>query len=241
EFELQGSFLFRYRGVLPLVILALTIFAYVLHIIQSPPEETNAIDGFYGYICLFITFIGFGIRIYTVGNSPENTSGRNTKSQIADQLSTKGIYSIVRHPLYVGNFLMWFGIALLTQNIWFILAFIFMYWVYYERIMFAEEQYLRKKFGDTYLHWAAGTPAFIPNFKHYQSAGSRFKIKKVLKQEKTGLLLVFLMYFLFDEIGFDIINRQIKIRFDFWFYGMIIAIMAYAIIKILQGKTTIIN
>ena len=34
----------------------------------------------------------------------KNTSGRNTHDQVADSLNTSGIYSIVRHPLYVGNF-----------------------------------------------------------------------------------------------------------------------------------------
>ena len=222
-----------------MAILILTIFAYVLHLQHSPVTRINAEDEYYGYICLSITLTGFGIRIYTVGYSPENTSGRNTKSQIADELNTKGIYSVVRHPLYVGNFLMWFGVALLTQNTWFILAFIFMYWVYYERIMFAEEQFLRKKFGKYYLQWAGITPAFIPNFKRYQRSGSRFQIKKVLKQEKTGFFLIFLMYFLFDEIGADIIHNRITITLDFWFYSMAIAVLGYTIIKLLQKNGTI--
>jgi hypothetical protein len=91
------------------------------------------------------------------------------------------------------------------------------------------------------LQWAEITPAFIPSFKRYQPSGSRFRIKKVLKQEKTGFLLIFLMYFLFDEIGADIIRNKITIIFDFWFYAMIAAMIVYAIIKLLQKKTSIIN
>jgi protein-S-isoprenylcysteine O-methyltransferase Ste14 len=241
EFELQGNFLFRYRGVLPILILFLTIFAYVLHILYLPVNQLNVLDGFYSYMCLLITFVGFGIRIYTVGHSPKNTSGRNTTSQIADELNTKGIYSVVRHPLYVGNFFMWFGIAMLTLNPWFMLAFIFIYWVYYERIMFAEEQFLRKKFGDNYLQWAASTPAFIPDFKNYQPSASKFQIKKVLIQEKTGFLLIFLMYFLFDQIGTAIVRNKIAIIFDFWFYAMIAGIIGYLTIKLTQKKTTVIK
>ena len=241
EFKIQGNFLFRYRGVLPIAILMLTIFTYIINIIQSPPTVVLAIDKFYGYLCLLITLIGFAIRIYTVGYSQENTSGRNTKSQIADWLNTKGIYSLVRHPLYVGNFFMWLGIALLTQNPWFILAFIFMYWVYYERIMFAEEQFLREKFGDYYMQWADNTPAFIPSFKNYKPARSKFKIKKVLKQEKTGLMLIFLMFFLFDNIGSCISNNKLTIEINFWFYMMILSVVAYLIVKLLQKTTTLFN
>src|SRR5258706_3448136 len=236
EFELQGNFLFRYRGVLPIAILALAILAYILHITALPVNRINANNTFYTYSCLLITFLGFVIRIYTVGYSPENTSGRNTKSQIADELNTTGVYSIVRHPLYVENFFMWSVIALLTQNLWFILAFIFIYWVYYERIMFAEEQFLRKKFGNKYLEWAKQTPAFIPKFKQYKEPVRKFNTRKVLTQEKTGLLLIFLVYFLFNAIGYDIIQQKISIRFDFWFYTMMVAVIGYITIKFLQKK-----
>ncbi|MEP6597206.1 MAG: hypothetical protein ABJA71_14735, partial [Ginsengibacter sp.] len=126
-------------------------------------------------------------------------------------------------------------------NLWFVLAFIFIYWVYYERIMFAEEQFLRKKFGAKYLKWAEQTPAFIPRFKQYKPSPRKFNIRKVLKQEKTGFLLIFLMYFLFDVIGSDIMLSKISMRTDFWFYAMLFAIIAYVTIKLLQTKTTVVN
>ncbi len=241
ELELQGSFLFRYRGVLPIAILALAIVAYALHVLSLPVKTISSINETYSYLCLLITFFGFALRIYTVGYSHENTSGRNTKSQIADEVNTVGIYSVVRHPLYVGNFFMWLGIALLTQNMWFVFAFIFIYWVYYERIMFAEEQFLRKKFGDNYLNWASQTPAFLPNLRLYKPSDRKFNFKKVLRQEKTGLLLIFLMYFLFNQIGAAIILGKVSIALDFWGYSAASALLLYICIKFLQKKTTLIN
>ncbi|MBW6498500.1 MAG: DUF1295 domain-containing protein [Bacteroidales bacterium] len=65
-------------------------------------------------ICLFFCLLGFGIRIYIVGHTPKNTSGRNTSGQLADELNTTGVYSVVRHPLYLGNFFMWLGMAVIT-------------------------------------------------------------------------------------------------------------------------------
>ncbi len=241
EFELQGNFLFRHRGVLPLVILLSGIAAYIFHVTDIPQNEKNAMDGFYHYFCLLITLLGFGVRIYTVGYTLEKTSGRNTKEQIADELNITGIYSIVRHPLYVGNFFMWSGIALLSQNTWFILAFIFMYWVYYERIMFAEEQFLRKKFGIYYLDWAQQTPAFIPQLTKFKKPITKFKIMKVIKQEKTGLLLTFLLYFLFYEIGLCITMNKLSINFNFWFYAMVFSLFSYVLIKLIEknAKTKI--
>lgn len=241
ELELQGNFLFRYRGVLPIAILVLAILAYVLNAFELTSKKINSINEDYSYFCLLITFLGFAIRIYTVGYSPQNTSGRNTKSQIADEINTTGIYSVVRHPLYVGNFFMWLGIGLLTQNPWFVFAFIFVYWIYYERIMFAEEQFLRKKFNTSYLTWAERTPAFLPMFKLYKPSIQKFNFRKVLRQEKTGFLLIFLMYFLFNEIGYSIIFNKISINADFWLYALLTALLTYIIIKFLQKKTSWMN
>lgn len=115
-------------------------------------------------------------------------------------LNTAGIYSTVRHPLYLGNFLMWLGIALLTCSVGFIAAFVFAYWIYYERIMYAEEQFLRRKFGNTYLRWAERTPAFIPSLKQFKPNGLPFSWKKVIKKEKNGVFALFLLFSLFDFI-----------------------------------------
>ncbi|GAI74444.1 unnamed protein product [marine sediment metagenome] len=39
---------------------------------------------------------------------------------------------------------------------------------YYERIIFAEEEFLRKTFGDSYLKWAEQTPTFLPKCKNWK-------------------------------------------------------------------------
>ncbi|MCK7542256.1 MAG: isoprenylcysteine carboxylmethyltransferase family protein [Marinilabiliales bacterium] len=87
--------------------------------------------------------------------------------QLADELNTTGIYSVVRHPLYVGNFLMWLGPVLFLRSVWCIIIFVLAFWIYYERIIFAEEQYLRRKFGEAYDTWAFRVKAVIPGFRHY--------------------------------------------------------------------------
>lgn len=92
-----------------------------------------------------------GIRIFTIGHTSKRTSGRNTKRQIADTLNTTGIYSVVRHPLYLGNFFMFLGVMLFAHLWWLLLIYILVFWLYYERIMFAEEAFLRKNFGDEYF------------------------------------------------------------------------------------------
>lgn len=233
EFETQGNFLFKYRGILPIPILLFGVLAFVNHIFIHP-DINETFSKSYNFICLAITLGGLLIRIYTVGYSAANTSGRNTSDQLADSINVKGIYSIVRHPLYLGNFFMWLGLAMLSEDLWFITAFIFMYWVYYERIMFAEEQYLRNKFGQIYLEWAKKTPAFIPSFSNFTKPATKFNLQKVIRQEKTGLMLVFVIYFLFDQLDLDISHNQFTLNLDIWFYGLVAGVLIYVVIKLFQ-------
>ena len=80
-------------------------------------------------------------------------------------LNLTGIYATVRHPLYLGNFLIWIGISTYVFNPLFIVIISLIFWLYYERIMFAEERFLERKFKDDYLNWSIGVPAFVPSFK----------------------------------------------------------------------------
>jgi len=140
ELERSGNWLFRRRSWLPVVFIAAGIAGLYLTnrqaiIFNLTPE----------LIFLGISLLGEAVRIYTVGHAAKNTSGRNTTAgQIADELNTTGIYSLVRHPLYIGNFLMWLGPVLFVRSLVFLILFILVYWLYYERIMFAEEQFSLK-------------------------------------------------------------------------------------------------
>ena len=100
EFESTGNWLFKHRSFLPLFIIPF-LFYLLLGSISGDLEYILLYSG------LIISFIGEGIRIFTVAYTPPGTSGRNTKQQLANTLNTTGIYSLLRHPLYLGNFLMY--------------------------------------------------------------------------------------------------------------------------------------
>jgi protein-S-isoprenylcysteine O-methyltransferase Ste14 len=203
EFEIQGKWLFKFRGTLPLILLGsgLAYYVWTEKYHHRPFVEDSIYESLYMYACMIISFLGLLLRIYVVGYTPENTSGRNTNEQVADTINKTGMYSMVRHPLYLGNYLMWLGPALLTASIWFVAVFTFIYWLYYERIMFAEEQFLRSKFGNAYIEWASKTPAFIPKFSLFVKPSISFSWKKVLKKEKNGLTALFLVFFSFYSLG----------------------------------------
>lgn len=167
DFESSGSRLFRWRSYLYIPVIG--IFIMTLREYEHP-YQSEKFDHFWKAICLVISFWGLAIRVATVGHTPKGTSGRNIKKHIAETLNTTGAYSIVRNPLYLGNFFMGLGVAAFAHFWWLILIYILIFWLYYERIIFAEEAYLRDKFGNLFLEWANRTPAFIPKFSQYKKA-----------------------------------------------------------------------
>lgn len=241
ELEQQGIWLFRYRGVLPVIILGVGMLLFLqteLHpetfFLKKTPYEI-----YYEMFCLAVSLLGLIIRIFVIGYVPKNTSGRTVKTQVADSLNTAGMYSLVRHPLYLGNYFMWLGPALLSGNFWFIISFTLLYWIYYERIMFSEEKFLRGKFGATYLTWAEKVPAFAPNFKNFVKPNLTFSWKKVVRKEINGLFLLVLIFFFFDYLG---VLTKNEVNYNpFLFYSSIVLTVAIIVIKIIKKKTDILK
>lgn len=241
ELEKQGVWLFRYRGVLPVIILgvgALLFLQTELHpetfFLKKTPYEL-----YFEMACLAISVFGLFLRICVIGYVPKNTSGRTVKKKVADTLNTTGMYSLVRHPLYVGNYFMWLGPAFLTGNFWFVVSFTLLYWVYYERIMFSEEQFLRGKFGTAYLEWAEKIPAFVPDFKNFVKPNLTFSWKKVVRKEINGLFLLFLVFFLFDYMG--ILTKNESKSNPFLLYSLLFLSIAIVVIKIIKKKTDLLK
>jgi hypothetical protein len=155
---------------------------------------------------------------------------------VADVLNTTGSYSVVRHPLYVGNYLMWLGPAILTGNLWFMAVFTLIYWLYYERIMFAEEQYLREKFGDVYITWSGKVPAFIPDLRSFTVSDRAFSWKKIVLKEKNGLAAMFLVFMVFDMAG-ELIRNQSGYNWVI-IVGAAVTTLFYLILTLIKRRTS---
>jgi len=175
----SGNWLFKHRSYLPLIILPFLFYT----LFTSAGRSFNLLF----YSGLSISLLGEFVRIITVAYVPAGTSGRNTKQQKANSLNRTGIYSIVRHPLYLGNFLIFLGPFILTGNIYAIIIYALLFWIYYERIMYAEETFLISKFGIEYDNWSSKTPAFIPNFSSFTPTKSIFSFRKVIEREYSGI------------------------------------------------------
>jgi hypothetical protein len=186
-----------------------------------------------------LSLAGQIIRAIAIGTSNKNTSGRNTQEQVAEALNTKGIYSTVRHPLYLGNYFMWIGIVFFTFNIYFVIIVSLMFWLYYERIMFAEERFLERKFGDAYLNWSNRVPAFWPSRKNYEKGTIQFSMKTILRREYSGISATVLGFVFVAAVReFSITNTLAHpICYAYWVVG---ALLFSLIFKLLKHKTKIL-
>jgi len=217
ELENSGNWLFRWRSYLPLlmVVVAIIDMRHFTYLYNDYDRNLYWEAG-----CLLVSLAGLIIRAVVVGYVPEGTSGRNTFGQEAVSLNTTGMYSIVRHPLYLGNFFIWFGIFLFMRHWHMSLICTFCFWLYYERIIFAEEEFLRRKFGREFEKWAANTPCFIPQVGMWKPPSTFFSWKKVLKDEYSGLFAIIVSFVFLDVLSTRIVSGKMMFSWEwqvlFW-------------------------
>lgn len=233
EMVRHGHWLFRWRSYLPLLLLGPMLLAMGFSEVARPSKPLLA----WGVGCLLVSLAGFAVRIATTGFAPNGTSGRNTRRQKAKTLNTTGLYSVVRHPLYLGNFLIWLGIALFAQLGWLTLLLVLAFWLYYERIILAEEEFLRQKFTEEFDVWAARTPTLVPRFSQWIWPATPFSWRRVLRKENSGLLGIAAAYFVLAAVRDLASGRPVSWESP-WAVLLVLAGLTYGVLRTLKRRTS---
>lgn len=240
----QGGFLFRWRSYFPL----LMIFPGIAALSHSEMIEDylgDTLEDIVVFISYLISLAGLALRCYTVGTAAPGTSGRNTQAQRADTLNTTSMYSIVRNPLYLGNFIIIVGLLFSFKVWWFILIGLMAYWIYIERIIATEERYLTEKFGTEYTEWASRTPIFIPRLDLWQKPVQPFNLKKVLRSEYNGLMVIGAAFFViefFADIFFEKEEFWSWLREDWvWLFQFVLCAAIFSCLRYLKKRTRLLN
>ncbi|TWU24575.1 methyltransferase family protein [Bythopirellula polymerisocia] len=237
ELEVSGNWLFRFRSFVPLLFL---IPFLVKMSSYHFPWGSNGLHEVMHIVSMAVVFSGLAIRALVAGYAPDGTSGRNTRQQVAQNINTTGLYSVVRHPLYVGNFLMWGGIVVFCLDAWLILVFCLGFWLYYERIMFAEESFLRQKFGEQFTQWAARTPAFLPRLSNWVAPSRPFSWRRVLRQEYTSFFLAVVA--LFGEEILEHLALDHRLVFEpEWVAFLGLGAIVYLVLRHLKKHTSLLT
>jgi protein-S-isoprenylcysteine O-methyltransferase Ste14 len=236
EFIRSGGWLFKRRGYLPLLLAAV----FAAGILRGGPSGAGPAGAARLVAGLAVAMLGLAVRVFTIGYSPAGTAGRNTEGQVAEVLNSTGIYSAVRHPLYLGNFLMWLGVSLYSGIWWIVLVTVLAFALYYERIMFAEEEFLRARFGEDFEEWARKTPAFIPSFRKWEKPRLPFSARSVLQKEYSGFFSM-VCSFTFMDILLNIAAGRGPAPGSFWRAGFAAGLAVYVVLRTLKRKTPLLS
>lgn len=237
EMKASGNWLFRWRSYLPVLFLALLLSSMTRFSFLGGSVSANE---WWASFCLLVCSAGLLVRVLTVGYTPASTSGRNAREQRAAQLNTTGAYSLVRHPLYVGNFLLWLGVALYPHDWLVALTCSFLYWLYYERIIVAEEAFIADKFRTQFEQWAALTPAFVPNFKRFVVPDNSFSMRNVLKREYPALSAMILSMFILAQAGNYVVLGHFALD-RYWTVLLVIAVGSHLLLRSLKKHTRLLH
>lgn len=240
EMVRQGNWLFRRRSYLPLLLLPLA--ASLLPQSDWMSEAFGPrLAGLWDYFCLLLALVGLGIRIFTVGCVPAGTSRRSTREQSATSLNTSGMYSLLRHPLYLGNLFIFLGLVLLFKSIPFALLSAALYYLYYKRIMLAEEDFLSRQHGQSYRDWAAVTPAIVPRWRGWKSPALPFSWRSALRREFHSLLLIGAGFLLIEMFRLPIrasgTLAERLLEKPFWLALFVLSAAVYLLILVVKKRS----
>lgn len=177
----MGKFLFKYRSFFPI-----PYFLFLLIVFEFRPLSF--------FLGCGIVFFGLTLRFFSQGFAGDWTRGNKIQ---AEYLFEQGAYSIMRHPLYTGNFFIGLGFTIASNFylIFLLPSYSLMFFVYYYFIVKEEENFLVRKFGEGYIKYRRKTPAVFPNFGKWKNG--KFLGKSALRMEKSTYITVIFIFVLF--------------------------------------------
>lgn len=237
QIEASGQWLFERRSYFPLLLVPAIVIALRGH---EYPGGSHALDVIWEVICLAVGLLGLTIRVMTVGFVPDGTSSRDTRCPRAPELNTTGMYSIVRHPLYLGNFFMWLAPALLTASALLVMLVALVFWVYYERVMLAEEVFLRRAFGADFEAWATATPTFLLKPRLWRKPRLKFCLRAVLRREYSGLFALVVSMVAVESAAEWFVLGTFHLDL-FWRVLLVASTLAYGTLLVLKRTTRMLH
>lgn len=134
----------------------LTSFLFVLLLAEdvwnhTDPHNLANLTDYKVLLGLGLVFSGVALRSWAAGTLHKRT-----------ELTMSGPYGLVRHPLYIGSFMMMLGFCQLiddAENIWFVVGPVLALYIY--RAL-QEERFLAATFPDQWTEFARKVPRFFP-------------------------------------------------------------------------------
>lgn len=157
------------------------------------------------FYALLVLTIGFSIRVWATGYIHKN-----------QEVTMVGPYKLLRHPLYLGNFIAGLGFAIFV-NVWqLVVLYIPIFFIVYYKKMQLEERYLLNEFGANYNKYKETTPLFIPNLvKLFNKDNVKFSWQNViLNREHLNLLgiVILIIFFSMYQSNLGLVKSTLLLR-----------------------------
>ena len=187
-FEWAGRNAFRYRSYTPVPFL-------VLAVLFARPSAAGLLAGFLA-MCL-----GEAMRLWSVSVAGPET--RTTRVLAGSELVTEGPYAHTRNPIYIGNMFIYGGVALMSMGLfpWLLIGGMLWFALQYRMIVSFEEEFLERRFGETYRSYRNSVSRFLPRF---QGADAKLRVpelrrgfrsdRRTLQAEVAVTMLLVVLY-----------------------------------------------
>jgi protein-S-isoprenylcysteine O-methyltransferase Ste14 len=229
-----GNFFFKYRNLI-FPIIGVLIF------IPSPSLFTPEIFGDHYYsipliLGLTIALLGQVIRALTIGLKYIVRGGKN-KKVYAEDLVTDGIFRHCRNPLYVGNIFMLLGVGVISNSLFFLLFVVPFFCFIYQAIVLAEENYLRNRFGVSYLAYTNDVNRWIPDLRGLGDTLSSMEFnwrRYLINEYNTIYMLLISILLVIITHHPELVQLSLQQRLEIFSYWFIAISIVYLFVRYLK-------
>lgn len=139
-------------------------------------------------VAIALILAGLAGRAWAAGCAGRHTTLARIE---APRLVTGGPYAFVRNPIYLASVVLGFGMVLLLGDWWMLGLHLGVCLLLYAGIIPAEEEFLRRTFGEEYERYAENVPRMWPRFAPWCDATQvRWEPQSLLDQARLGGVLV---------------------------------------------------
>jgi hypothetical protein len=190
--------------------------------------------------CLLLSFEGVAIRMLAAGQVANVVPGLGNARSDAQPFITQGVFSVVRYPRYLGDYVIGLGVVLIPFVWWIPVIYSLAFAFYYKRIISIEDEQRRSKYGTAFEHWAARTPAIIPRLSCWRPATRAFSFRAALRHEHASLFVAIALHSSIEWLEHLILERRVMLEM-FWLVLAVAGLAVYLILLLLEKHTHLLN